>query len=136
MNKQLLIGNLGKDPEVKATQNGKKVATFSLATSEKRGGEEQTTWHNLVLWEKLADLAEQYLKKGSKIYAEGRTVHRSYQDKDGQTKYITEVVVSEMKFLGGNKAEGQQGNYTGGTQKAEAQPVGFGGTDTEDDLPF
>jgi single-strand DNA-binding protein len=103
-NKVQLIGNLGNAPEIKNTDNGKKVARFSMATNEsykKENGERvtETQWHNLVAWGKVAELAEQYLNKGSEIAIEGKLTHRDYTDKDGVKRYITEVVVNEILLL-------------------------------------
>jgi len=105
VNKAILIGNLGKDPEVRHLESGVAVAKFSLATSEswkdKTTGErkEQTEWHNIVLWRGLAEVAEKYLKKGDRVYIEGRITNRSYQDKEGNTKYISEIVGDNMTML-------------------------------------
>jgi single-strand DNA-binding protein len=103
-NKVQLIGNLGNAPEIKNTDTGKKVARFSMATNEsykKENGERvtETQWHNLVAWGKVAELAEQYLNKGSEIAIEGKLTHREYTDKDGVKRYITEVVVNEILML-------------------------------------
>jgi single-strand DNA-binding protein len=103
-NKVQLIGNLGNAPEIKNTDTGKKVARFSMATNEsykKENGERvtETQWHNLVAWGKVAELAEQYLNKGSEIAIEGKLTHRDYTDKDGVKRYITEVVVNEILLL-------------------------------------
>ena len=99
-----LIGNLGMDPEVKEASNGNKLAKFSLATSDSyknKNGEkvEETQWHNLVIWGKLADVAEKYLKKGNQIAAEGKLNYRQYDDKDGNHRYFTEIVVNDMVML-------------------------------------
>jgi single-strand DNA-binding protein len=108
-NKVQLIGNLGNAPEVKTTENGKKLAKFNLATHEtyrNTNGEKvtETTWHNLVAWGKVAELAEKYLTKGKEIAVEGKLINNSYTDKDGNKKYSTEVQVSEILMLG-TKAE-------------------------------
>ena len=108
-NKVQLIGNLGNAPEVKTTESGKKLARFSVATNENyrnAQGEKitETTWHNLVAWGKVADIAEKYLNKGSEVAIEGKLINRSYTDKDGNKKYITEVQVNELLMLG-SKAE-------------------------------
>ncbi len=105
VNKVILIGNLGKDPEVRHLENGAVVANFSLATSEtytdKTTGErrENTDWHDIVLWRGLAEVAEKYLRKGQKVYIEGKLKKRSWQDKEGNTRYTTEVVADEMTML-------------------------------------
>ena len=108
-NKVQLIGNLGNAPEVKTTESGKKLARFSVATNESyrnAKGEKvtETTWHNLVAWGKVADIAEKYLNKGTEVAIEGKLINRSYTDKEGIKKYITEVQVNELLLLG-NKAE-------------------------------
>lgn len=108
-NKVQLIGNLGNAPEVKTTENGKKLARFAVATNESyrnANGEKvtETTWHNLVAWGKVADIAEKYLSKGSEVAIEGKLINRSYTDKDGNKKYITEVQVNELLMLGSKTA--------------------------------
>ena len=102
------IGRLGRDPETRYTQSGKAVASFSLACSEKRGGEESTEWVNVVAWEKLAEIVGQYLTKGSLVFISGRMQTRKWQDKEGGTRYTTEIVAREMKMLDGKKDGGQQ----------------------------
>jgi single-strand DNA-binding protein len=105
VNKVILIGNLGKDPEVRRLENGAVVANFSLATSEtfvdKTTGErrENTDWHNIVVWRGLAEVVEKYIRKGSKIYVEGKLKTRNWQDKDGNTRYTTEVLADEITIL-------------------------------------
>jgi single-strand DNA-binding protein len=99
-----LIGNLGMDPDVKTLESGKKVAKFAIATSEtfkNKDGKKvsETTWHNLVVWDKLAEISGKYLKKGNQVAVEGRIVHRNYEDKNGVTKYTTEIVVNELLLL-------------------------------------
>jgi single-strand DNA-binding protein len=103
-----LIGRLGKDPEVRTFDSGKKQASFSIATSEvykNQKGEkvEDTQWHNLVIWGKLADVAGKYLKKGSEIAIEGKLIHRSYETTNGEKKYITEINVNDLVMLGGKQ---------------------------------
>jgi single-strand DNA-binding protein len=105
-NKVQLIGNLGNAPEIKNTESGKKLARFSIATNENyrnAKGEKvtETTWHNLVAWGKVADLAEKYLQKGTEVVIEGKLINRSYTDKDGIKKYISEVQVNELLLLNG-----------------------------------
>ena len=104
-NKVQLIGNLGNAPELKTTENGKKLARFSLATNENyrnAKGEKitETLWHNLIAWGKVADIIEKYLNKGSEIAVEGKLISRSYTDKDGSKRYVTEVQVNELLMLG------------------------------------
>ena len=142
VNKVILVGNLGRDPEVRHLDNGRAVANFSLATSEtykNREGERvtQTEWHNVVLWTPLAEIAEKYLTKGGQVYIEGKLTTRSYEDKDGVTKYRTEVVGRELTLLGsrpsGDGAEQQQQTpAAGSTPAAEVSS----GESEIDDLPF
>jgi single-strand DNA-binding protein len=104
-NKVQLIGNLGNAPEVKTTENGKKLVRFNIATNENyrnANGEKvkETTWHNLVAWGKVAEIAEKYLTKGKEVAVEGKLINRSYNDKDGKKKYVTEVEVNELLMLG------------------------------------
>lgn len=108
INKVILIGNLGKDPEVRHLDNGVKVTRFSLATTESykdRDGnrKEQTEWHNIVLWRGLAEVAERFLKKGNTIYIEGKIRNRQWEDKEGKTRYTTEIQADNMTMLGGRK---------------------------------
>lgn len=121
VNKVILIGNLGKDPEIRYMPNGEAVANFSLATTEKwkdKSGEKQEKceWHNCVAYKKLAEIIGQYVKKGSSIYVEGKLQTRKWQDKEGKDRYTTEIIVNEMKMLGG-KHEG------GESKPAESKPV-------------
>jgi len=112
LNKIMLIGNLGKDPEIRVTASGQTVANFSLATKEQfknKSGEreERTEWHNIVVWGKLAEIARDYLHKGKQVYIEGRLQTRKWQDKNGQDRYTTEVVAELMQMLG-NKGDGSK----------------------------
>lgn len=134
VNKVILLGNLGKDPEVRHLENGRAVANFSMATSEtykNREGERvtKTEWHNVVLWTPLAEIAEKYLNKGNQVYIEGKLTSRSYEDKEGNTKYITEVVGREMTLLG--KPSGEEAPSSG----MEASPA-VEEPNEIDDLPF
>jgi len=109
LNKAMLIGRLGKDPQIKELESGSKIASFSLATDasykDKQGNKvEKTEWTNIVYFGKQADLIERYVKKGSMIYVEGKISTRSYE-KDGQTKYVTEIIGNQVTFLGGNHSE-------------------------------
>lgn len=139
VNKVILIGNLGKDPEIQNFDKGVKKAAFSLATSEtyrNREGQEieQTEWHNIILWRGLAEVAEKYLKKGSQVYIEGRIRSRSYE-KDGQKRFITEIEGETLNMLG-NRSNSEQSSYTpssGETTTAPPPPVL---PKEEDDLPF
>lgn len=130
VNKVILLGNLGKDPEVRRLDDGRGVANFSLATSEtykKKSGEKvtNTEWHNIVLWSPLADIAESYLKKGSQVYIEGKISNRSYEDKDGVKKYISEVVGRDITLLG--RAPENQSIDNSPVEKEDS---------VEEDLPF
>jgi len=108
VNKAILIGNLGKDPQLDYTTSGVARCRFSIATSEQytdKDGQKQerTEWHNIVIWNKLAEIAGEYLKKGRQVYVEGRIRTRQYQDQNGQTRYITEIVANAMQMLGGGQ---------------------------------
>ena len=134
VNKVILLGNLGKDPEVRRLDDGRGVANFSLATSEtykNKSGEKvtNTEWHNIVLWSPLADIAENYLKKGSQVYIEGKISNRSYEDKDGVKKYISEVVGREITLLGRAPSLDSMNTQESTTQNNLESSV-------EDDLPF
>lgn len=153
VNKVILVGNLGKDPEVKYTPQGTPVAKITLATNErykdKDGNwQDRTEWHNVVLWQRLAEIAGEYLKKGGKVYIEGRLQTRSWDDKQtGQKKYMTEVVANDLVLLGGRGEGG--GEYSGGSSRStsaggsnnfdqrtpEPEPAGTGPI-TDDDIPF
>lgn len=147
VNKVILVGRLGKDPEVRHLESGASVASFSMATSEtykdRQTGErrEQTEWHNIVLWRGLADVAEKYLKKGDMIYVEGKLRTRSWE-KDNVTRYTTEVVGDNMTMLGGGAGSG--GSNGGGAYPSQQQPTSQPSTPTQsvqesdaiDDLPF
>jgi single-strand DNA-binding protein len=140
INRVILIGNLGKDPEVMTFDNGVKKASFSLATTEsyknKEGAKvDQTEWHNVVLWRGLAEVAEKYLKKGSQIYVEGKIKYRSYEQ-DGVKKYITEIYADSMTMLGGRRDSGE-GQHEQGQQYAQPpQPESHEADAPQDDLPF
>lgn len=135
LNSACLIGNLGKNPELKYTASGQPIANFSVATSEtwkdKQGAKQQkTTWHNIVIWGKLAEVAGKYLTKGSTVYLEGKIDNRSYDDKDGNKRYVSEIVCDKMIMLGGKKTNAE-------AQQDEGSIFADGGTTTpEDDLPF
>lgn len=112
-NRVQLIGNLGQDPEIKTLESGKKVAHFTLATNDDyKNGDGQkvseTTWHNIVAWNGLADIAGKHLKKGGQVCVEGRIVYRSYEDKKGATKYITEIVLTELMMLKSPREQGKE----------------------------
>lgn len=143
VNKVILVGNLGKDPEVRHLDNGRAVANFSLATSEtykNKAGERvtNTEWHNVVLWTPLAEIAERFLKKGSQVYIEGKLTTRSWDDQEGNKRYTTEVVGREMTLLGSRDAsEGNSGAMAPSTSATPAEsPVSNIPEDDSDDLPF
>ena len=152
VNKAILIGNLGGDPETRFTPSGAQVANFSLATSEswndKQGErQERTEWHRLVLWNKLAEIAGQYLKKGSRIYVEGKIQTRNWEDQSGQKRYQTEIVVHDMQMLDTRDSSGS-GGYQEAPPPEEPPPNSGGGEQQgsevpseapkkyDDDLPF
>lgn len=153
INKVILIGNLGADPEVRFTQGGQAVANFRIATSESwtdkatQQKTEKTEWHRIVAWGKLAELCGEYLKKGRQCYVEGRLQTREWTDKEGKKNYTTEVVANTVQFLGGggggrggdfggggggNRGPSDQGNGGGGG----APPDDMGGPPPSDDIPF
>ena len=108
VNNCMFIGRLGRDPESRFTQSGKTVVNFSIACSEKRGGEEYTEWVNIVVWDKLGEICAQYLQKGSLVYISGRMQTRKWQDQSGTDRYTTEIVAREMKMLDSRRDSGQQ----------------------------
>jgi single-strand DNA-binding protein len=152
VNKVILIGNLGKDPEVKYTPQGTPVAKVTLATNErfkdKSGNwQDRTEWHNVVLWQRLAEIAGEYLKKGSKVYIEGRLQTHSWDDKQtNQKKYMTEVIANDLVLLGGRGEAGAGGEAHGGgargaanhfDQSAPPEPEHAGASPiTDEDIPF
>jgi single-strand DNA-binding protein len=161
INKVILVGNLGNDPEVRYAANGSAIANISVATTDswkdKNTGEQQdrTEWHRVVMFNRLGEIAGEYLKKGSQVYIEGRLQTRKWQDQSGQDKYSTEIVASEMQMLGGRgggemgggggyqapqqrqQAPQQQGGQQGG-QQASPQPAAQPqpSNDFDDDIPF
>ena len=156
LNKVMLIGNLGADPEVRSTNNGSRVATLSLATSRQwsgQGGEKQekTEWHRVICWNnkgagaQLADVAEKYMKKGDRVYVEGRIEYRTWEDREKQTRYVTEVIAREVIMLG-SRGSGEGGGE-GARAKATAKVAPEGKAESletfpealdeeDDDLPF
>jgi len=154
VNKVILVGNLGRDPEIRSTQDGTRVANLSLATSEswrdKNTGErrEKTEWHRVVIFnDRLVDVAEKYLRKGSKIYLEGQLQTRKWTDQSGQEKYTTEVVLQrfrgELTMLDSRAAGGESGSYGEPAQEPAPQSSGSGGGrapssggDLDDEIPF
>lgn len=165
VNKVILVGNLGRDPEVRYMPNGEAVANFSIATTDNwkdKSGQrqERTEWHNIVMYRRLAEIAGEYLKKGRPVYIEGRLQTRKWQTKEGQDRYTTEIIADQMQMLGGRDGGGGGGaSYDGGddfnqdysqsaprqqaapTQQRPApaaapKPAGGGFDDFEDDIPF
>jgi len=162
LNKVTLIGNVGQDPEVRSTNNGGRVATFSLATSRSWSGaggdrQEKTEWHRCVVWNTgtkgpgLADVVEKYVKKGEKLFVEGRIEYRQWQDKDNQTRYTTEINVRELILLGGRgggdfEGESPSRSRSSAPARSGSAPAPSGGgefddfpgalQDEDDDLPF
>jgi single-strand DNA-binding protein len=139
LNKVLLIGNLGRDPELKALPSGSHVATFTLATSRRwkdKNGEmqEETQWHNVVSWGPQAETIATYLKKGSKVFVEGRLTHRSWDDQSGQKRYTTEVVIENFVFLDAAPEGGRTTRREPNPPPAEP-PVDMPGGE-EEDVPF
>ena len=146
VNKVLLIGRLGSNPEIRYTNTGTAVANFNLATSENwndKSGQrqERTEWHRVVVWGKLAELCEKYLSKGRQCFVEGRLQTRSWDDKDGNKKYTTEIVATTVQFLGGPSAQQGQGQQQGANESfggdMPAAPVDNNASSfTEDEIPF
>ena len=137
VNKVILIGNLGKDPEVRYLDSGVAVANFSLATTESYKNKEgervsQTEWHNVVLWRGLAEVAEKWLKKGSSVYIEGKIRNRKWEDKDGNTRYTTEILADNMTMLGKKDTGSSETSESTTTTTEESIPQEEKG----DDLPF
>ncbi len=139
INKAILIGNLGADPEIKYTQSGTPVATFNVATTERWKGkdgqmQEQTEWHRIVAWQRLAEICGEYLAKGSRVYIEGKLQTRKWQDQNGNDRYTTEIVAREMKMLTPKNSGQGGGGDTGGYGDS------FGGMNEPppmaDDVPF
>ncbi len=138
VNKVILVGNLGKDPETRYMSNGEAVTNITLATTEtwkdKSSGEknEKTEWHRITMYRKLAEIAGEYLKKGRQVYIEGRLETRKWQDKSGQDRYTTEIIANDMKMLG-NRQESKP-DQENKPQKSQASGSGF--DDMDDSIPF
>jgi single-strand DNA-binding protein len=148
VNKAILIGNLGRDPELRHTASGKPVATFTVATNRSWTGsdgtpQEETEWHNIVAWDRLAEICQQYLQKGRKVYIEGRIQTRSWDDKtSGQKRYMTEIVANQMIILDAPGA-GRGDTARAASRRPRAEPASepssdydFDGDHADDDLPF
>lgn len=154
VNRVIIVGNLGSDPEIRHTQGGDAVATLSVATSETwkdKSGEKQerTEWHRVVMWRRLAEIAQQYLRKGSKVYLEGKLQTRKWQAQDGSDRYTTEIVADQMQMLdsrtgGDQSAPRGQGSPSGQSGSRDAhsasyaaqEPSGGGPADYDDEIPF
>jgi single-strand DNA-binding protein len=148
VNKVILVGNLGKDPEVKYTPSGTPVAKLTVATNERfkdKNGEwqDRTEWHNVVLWTRLAEIAGEYLKKGNKVYIEGRLQTRSWDDKQtNQKKYMTEVIANDLVLLGGRGEGGEEGGRSRGAaassfdQRTHEEPAPATTPISDEDIPF
>jgi single-strand DNA-binding protein len=142
VNKVILIGNLGRDPEVRKLENGATLASFSIATSEsytdKQSGKkiENTEWHDVVVWRGLAEVAEKFLKKGTKIYVEGRLKKRSWQDREGNTRYSVEIIGDEMTILSRPEAQDKPKTPYTVENKTKNSKIDDLGTDPNDSLPF
>ncbi len=146
INKVILVGNCGKDPEARTLPSGGNVTNITLATTEgwkDKNGEKQerTEWHNIVMYAKLGEIAAQYLKKGQQVYIEGRIQTRKWQDKEGKDRYTTEIIANDMQMLGGKGGGGgSTASYDGGEKSsAPAKKSSGGGSDKgfeDDDIPF
>jgi single-strand DNA-binding protein len=146
VNKAILVGNVGKDPEVRHLEGGTSVAKFTLATSDaykNKSGElvKNTEWHNVVAWRQLAELAEKYIRKGSQIYVEGKITNRQYDDKDGNKRYINEIVADNIRLLGRKEDSSfSQGPNNPGRSQSDSMPVHppeeQDHSQEGDDLPF
>jgi single-strand DNA-binding protein len=150
VNKVFLLGNVGKDPEIRTTSNGMTVASFTLATADRAKDPNGTwvdkpEWHNLVCFDKTADLVKNYVKKGSSIFVEGKITNRSWDDKEsGQKKYRTEIIVNELTFVGGSKSEGSPSSSGGYSSSRSASPAAAPAPAndyadqgiTDEDIPF
>jgi len=151
VNKVILLGNVGKDPEIRATPSGMTVANFSIATTDRVKGQDgqymdKTEWHNLVAFKRTAEIIRDYVKKGNKLYVEGRLTTRSWDDKDtGKKVYRTEIVVNDLVLIGG-RGDGEGGGsstgYSGSSRQSSGAPAGYTPPDygdtgiTDDDIPF
>jgi single-strand DNA-binding protein len=144
VNKVILVGNVGKDPEIKVASTGNSIATFSLATTDRTKDPagnwiDRTEWHSLVAFQRTAEIVRDYVKKGSKLYIEGRIQTRSWDDKDGQKKYRTEIIVNDLVLLSG-RSDGESSGARSGSSYDQRQPahddVVQSTEITDDDIPF
>jgi single-strand DNA-binding protein len=149
VNKAILVGNLGRDPELRTTPNGQSVVNFTLATSETwtdKSGErvERTEWHRIVVWGRTAEMCNQYLSKGRTVYVEGRIQTREWEDKDGNKRYTTEINANTVNFIGPRGSSGSSGSSggdsggepSGGSNDGGSGPSGDPGPPTDDNIPF
>lgn len=147
INKVILIGNLGQDPDTRYMPSGGAVTNLRIATNEswkdKQTGEQKdrTEWHSVAMFGRLAEIAAEYLRKGSQVYVEGRLQTRKWQDRDGNDRYTTEIVANEMQMLGGRGGGGGAAPYSGGGSSSNQPPSGGGSSappadDFDDDIPF
>ena len=146
VNKVILIGNLGIEPEIRTLENGTKVARLRVATSESYTNKEgvrveNTEWHTVTLWRQLAEIAEKYLEKGKQIYVEGKLQTRSWKDNEGNDRYTTEIIADRMQMLGraSDNIDGNQGNRSSQPAQQQSAPAANGSNepmDEDDDLPF
>ena len=147
VNKVILVGTLGADPELRQTNSGSSVCNMRIATNDWRRDNttnervETTEWHNIVLFKRLAEVAERYLKKGSQVYIEGKLRTRKWQDRDGNNRYNTEVIANDMQLLGsrsggGSYASDSPGNYMPENSRPSGESPGMGGAQTGDDADF
>jgi single-strand DNA-binding protein len=143
INKVILVGNVGGDPEMRFVPSGSAVANFTLATSidwkDKQTGErkEKTEWHRIVAWDKLGEFCGNYLKKGSLIYVDGKIQTRSYEDKEGVKRYITEIIASTIQFVGGKGSVApDSARSEGDTSRGTSDPGKTGSIQENDDIPF
>lgn len=138
LNKVMIIGHLGRDPEMRYTAEGTPVANFSVATSEKYKDKENTEWHRVVAFARLAEICGEYLRKGKQVYVEGRLQTRKWTDKDGHDKYTTEIVASDMRMLGRREdgGGGPPGGGSGGPPPSGGERPGPSAPPPDDDIPF
>lgn len=141
VNKAILIGRLGKDPDLRYTPAGKAVASFTLATNERWIGQdgqsnERTVWHNIVAWGKQAEIIKEHLSKGRQVYIEGRIDNRSYDDKEGNKRYVSEIVVQNFRFLGSREPSAAEPAPASGVPSEAPAPAPEGASNDDDDLPF
>ncbi|MBM4334427.1 MAG: single-stranded DNA-binding protein [Deltaproteobacteria bacterium] len=140
VNKVIIVGNVGRDPELRTTQGGQNVSTFSVATNERfkdKSGEwqDRTEWHRVVAWGRLAEICGEYLKKGRQVYIEGRLQTRDWEDKDGHKRYTTEVIAQSMQMLGSPRGGGDEPSSRSGGDFEYSAPGGSGGGG-DDEIPF